>query len=259
MGKRLLSRRHLLIAGGGALATGAALLKWPLIRDPLSCQPLLNAGELFNMRAQRIALHGRPLAPQYRVDQISANHPTTGGFGALYVEPDPLYDQMAADRFSTWRLKVDGLIRRPLTLSLDHLRQMPSRTQITMHSCDEGWSAIGQWTGVPLAWLLAYAEVMPQARYVVFHCMDKIAGQQVYGSLDMLDAVHPQTIVAHNFNGTALPVRHGAPLRLRMELQIGYKQLKHIDRISIVNSLSSFGKGGGGLFEDYGYQWYAGL
>jgi DMSO/TMAO reductase YedYZ molybdopterin-dependent catalytic subunit len=199
------------------------------------------------------------LAREFTLDQLSPIHPTNGGFGALYVAPDPAYDRMVAERFVNWRLSIDGLVRRTMKLSLEDIRRMPVRSQITMHSCDEGWSAIGQWTGVPLAWLLAQVEPTAGARFVVFHCMDTIAGQKVYGSLDMLDAVHPQTILAHGFNGGPLPVGHGAPLRLRMELQIGYKQLKHIDRISVVSSLASLGKGRGGLFEDYGYQWYAGL
>ena len=255
-----ISRRGLLLAAAGVTASGIVFWKWrPRLGDTHTYQPLLDIGENFNMHAQRLALMRRPLAREYRTDQISPNHPSTGGYGAIYVEPDPAYDRMVAEGFSTWRLQVDGLVRKPISVSLAEIRRMPRRSQITMHSCDEGWSAIGQWTGVPLSWLLGTVEPMPQARYVVFHCMDKIAGQNVYGSLDWLDAMHPQTILAHGFNGGPLPPQHGAPLRLRMELQIGYKQLKHIDRISVVNSLDKFGKGRGGLFEDYGYQWYAGL
>jgi len=256
--KPIISRRHLLIAGA-ATATGAAALKWKRLTEPDISQPLLDLGERLNMSAQRLALRDRPLAHEYRLDQLSIDHPSNGGFGARYVDPDPGYDRMAAERFRSWRLRIDGLVRRPIAASLEDLRRMPARTQITMHSCDEGWSAIGQWTGVPMAWLLERLELMPRARFVVFYCMDRITGQQVYGSLDLLDAFHPQTILAHGFNGQALPVRHGAPLRLRMELQIGYKQLKHIDRISVVDSLAAIGAGRGGLFEDNGYQWYAGL
>jgi len=137
---------------------------------------------------------------------------------------------------------------------------MPTQSQITMHSCDEGWSAIGEWTGVPLRFLLDHVGLQRGAQYLVFHCMDKIAGEHVFGSFDVLDAVHPQTILAHTMNGQPLPTRHGAPLRLRMELQIGYKQYKHIDQITAVRNLEAVGNGGvGGLWEEHGAQWYAGL
>jgi DMSO/TMAO reductase YedYZ molybdopterin-dependent catalytic subunit len=255
----LTTRRGFLIAAAGVTAGTVAIAGRKVLAGGQLVQPALDFGERFNMMAQRLALRTRPLAREFRVDQISPHHPANGGFGALYVDPDPDYDRMVARRFADWRLEVTGLVRRPLRASLDDLRQMPSRTQITMHSCDEGWSAIGQWTGVPLAWLLRAVDPLPAARFVVFNCMDKIGRQAVYGSIDWLDAMHPQTILAYHMNGEPLPVRHGAPLRLRMELQIGYKQLKHINKISLVDTLAGFGKGRGGLFEDYGYQWYAGL
>ena len=137
---------------------------------------------------------------------------------------------------------------------------MPQRTQITLHSCDMGWSAIGQWSGVPLRWLLEHVGIRDRGRYVAFFCLDRlVGGGHIYSSIDRLDAFHPQTILAHQMNGQALPKRHGAPLRLRTELQIGYKQSKHIDRVVVVESLSGLGKGFGGTYEDLGYQWYAGM
>jgi DMSO/TMAO reductase YedYZ molybdopterin-dependent catalytic subunit len=166
-------------------------------------------------------------------------------------------------QFSSWRLTVDGLVRRPLSLSLDEIKALPARTQITQHNCDEGWSAIGQWTGVPLGHLLQTAELAPEARYIVFHCLDeleRLPGRLgfYYESLDLFDAFHPQTILAYGMNGGPLPVAHGAPLRLRVERQIGYKHAKYVTRVEAVARLDHLGRGQGGFWEDRGYQWYAG-
>jgi DMSO/TMAO reductase YedYZ molybdopterin-dependent catalytic subunit len=256
--KQLLTRRKLLLAGGGLAVTGLIAKNRGQLASAAGYQPLLDVGDGLGRRIQRLAMWGRPLAPEYRLDQISPNHPSTGGFGARYIDPDPAYDRMVAERFRNWRLKIEGLVKTPLEVSLDEVRQMPVRTQITMHSCDAGWSAIGQWSGVPLGWLLAHVGLMPRARYVVFHAMDKIGGQHLFDSIDLFDAFHPQTILAHRFNGAPLPVGHGAPLRLRLELQIGYKNLKHIERITVVDSLEKIAAGRGGFYQSYGYQWYAG-
>jgi DMSO/TMAO reductase YedYZ molybdopterin-dependent catalytic subunit len=256
--KRLLTRRKLLLAGGGLAVAGLAVKNWGQLASAAGYQPLLDVGDGLGRRIQRLAMWDRPLAPEYRPDQISPNHPSTGGFGARYIDPDPAYDRMVAEGFRNWRLKITGLVKTPLDVSLEEIRQMPARTQITMHSCDAGWSAIGQWSGVPLGWLLAHVGLMPQARYIVFHAMDKIAGQHLFDSIDLFDAFHPQTILAHRFNGAPLPVGHGAPLRLRVELQIGYKNLKHIERITVVDSLEKIAAGRGGFYQSYGYQWYAG-
>jgi DMSO/TMAO reductase YedYZ molybdopterin-dependent catalytic subunit len=256
--KRLLTRRKLLLAGGGLAVAGLVAKNRGQLANAAGYQPLLDVGDGLGRRIQRLAMWGRPLAPEYRLDQISLNHPSTGGFGARYIDPDPAYDRMVAERFRNWRLKIAGLVKTPLDFSLEEIRQMPVRTQITMHSCDAGWSAIGQWSGVPLGWLLAHVGLMPRARYIVFHAMDKIAGQHLFDSMDLFDAFHPQTILAHRFNGAPLPVGHGAPLRLRLELQIGYKNLKHIERITVVDSLEKIAAGRGGFYQSYGYQWYAG-
>jgi DMSO/TMAO reductase YedYZ molybdopterin-dependent catalytic subunit len=210
------------------------------------------------MHAQRLALHNRPLVREYSRSQITVNHPSTGGIGASYVDPSPAYDAMTARGFADWRLQVGGLVERPVSLSLPQLRSLPARSQITLHGCDEGWSAIAEWTGVQLSRILSLTGVRPEARYVVFRCLDTIGKEQVWGSIDLLDAVHPQTILAYAINGQLLPVRHGAPLRLRIELQIGYKNLKHLSSILLVDSLAGIDGGRGGLFEKYGYQWYAG-
>lgn len=255
---RIITRRGLIGAAG--LVAGAGLIGFnrKALATAEGYDPLLRVGESFSMHAQRLAMHDRPLAREYRRDQLSANHPSNGGIGASYVDPNPAYHQLALGGFRDWRLAVHGLVRNPLSLSLSQIVSMPSRTQITMHSCDEGWSAIGEWTGVQLGRVLQLAAPMPTARYVVFRCLDSIAKEQVWGSIDMLDAVHPQTLLAYRMNGQPLPIGHGAPLRLRIELQIGYKNLKHLSAIELVESLDQIDGGKGGLFEKYGYQWYAG-
>ena len=179
------------------------------------------------------------------------------------------YSQHVAEGFENWRLLVDGLVARPLSLSLSEIRRLPSRTQITRHDCVEGWSAIGQWTGVQLGMLLNAAGVLPGARYAVFYCADNLEGEpskggvqspgQYYESIDLTDAGHPQTLIAYNMNGHPLDVSHGAPLRLRVERQLGYKQAKYVRRISLVSSLEGISGGRGGYWEDRGYEWYAGI
>jgi DMSO/TMAO reductase YedYZ molybdopterin-dependent catalytic subunit len=156
-----------------------------------------------------------------------------------------------------------------LSLSVADLRRLPRRTQITRHDCVEGWSAIGMWTGVPLSLLLKAAAMKPNARYAVFHCADNLTGEpskggeqspgQYYESIDLTDAFHPQTILAYALNGKPLDVPHGAPLRLRVERQLGYKQAKYIERIEITDNFARIAGGRGGYWEDRGYEWYAGI
>jgi DMSO/TMAO reductase YedYZ molybdopterin-dependent catalytic subunit len=256
--KRLLTRRALLATVGAVTATSLLATHWSKLSEDSSYQPILDIGDVIGRRLQRLALRRRSLAPEYRLDQISLNHPVNGGFGAKYIDPDPAYDRMVAQQFRDWRLKLRGLLEKPSDFSLADIRAMPARTQITMHSCDAGWSAIGQWTGVPLGWMLQQVGISSRARYVVFHAMDRIAGQHIFDSIDLFDAFHPQTILAHRFNGEPLPVGHGAPLRLRLELQIGYKNVKHLEQIEVVDSLEKIAGGRGGYFQTYGYQWYAG-
>jgi len=170
------------------------------------------------------------------------------------------YGGHVASHFADWRLTVDGLVARPLSLSLDQIRRAPHRTQITRHDCVEGWSAIGQWTGIPLGLLLKQAGIRQDAKYVVFHCADFSGGSRYYESIDLIDAFHPQTILAWGMNGETLSVGHGAPLRLRVERQLGYKQAKYVMRVEAVPTLANIYGGKGGYWEDaVGYQWYAGI
>ena len=252
---RIVSRRRLLTTG--AAAAGSTLLAGcDRVFESLPTRPLLDFGQLLSLRAQRLLLAGQPLVREFTLADLSPDFPSNGtampnSFG---------YFDLMISEFAAWRLKVDGLVRNQLSFSLDELKQMPSRTQITQHSCDEGWTAIGQWTGVQLAHLLQRAELAPNARYVVFHCIDEMEPEAFYyESIDLFDAFHPQTILAYGMNGKALPIRHGAPLRLRVERQIGYKNAKYVTRIEAVERIDNLGRGKGGYWEDRGYQWYAGL
>jgi DMSO/TMAO reductase YedYZ molybdopterin-dependent catalytic subunit len=150
-------------------------------------------------------------------------------------------------------------VEHPLVFTLAELRALPQRTQITRHDCVEGWSAIGEWTGPQLGLLLEAAGVLPAARFILFRCADELNGAPYSESIDLEDARHPQTIVAHLLNGEPLPVKNGAPLRMRIERQLGYKHAKYLTGIEAVASLDGIGGGQGGYWEDRGYQWYAGI
>lgn len=177
---------------------------------------------------------------------------------------DEAYKALLANSFDDWRLEVTGLVEKPLSISLAQLQAMPSRTQITRHDCVEGWSCIAKWTGTPLSLVLDQAVVKPQARYVIFDCMDTIEKGLMgnilyYGTIDLFDARHPQTILAYGMNGGPLPVENGAPLRVRVERQLGYKQPKYVNRITLVDDFTKVGWGKGGYWEDRGYDWYGGI
>ena len=173
------------------------------------------------------------------------------------------YQALAKNGFADWQLGVGGLVEKPTALSLAQLRAMQRRTQITRHDCVEGWSAIGKWTGVPLSHVLALVKPQPNARYVVFHCADAMGGsltpEYYYESIDMDDAMHPQTILAYGLNDKDLPIPNGAPIRLRVERQLGYKHAKYLMRIELVETFANIAGGKGGYWEDNGYQWYAGI
>lgn len=173
---------------------------------------------------------------------------------------DADYQALAASAWADWRLTVSGAVERPLSLSLANLMAMPSRTQVTRHDCVEGWSCIAEWTGVPLSRVLGEARLRPEARFVVFRSMDTIERSlsgpvRYWESLDLRDALHPQTILAYGMNGGALPVRNGAPLRLRVERQLGYKMAKYLRAIEVVPAI----EGAGSYWAERGYDWYAGI
>jgi DMSO/TMAO reductase YedYZ molybdopterin-dependent catalytic subunit len=249
---RLITRRAVI---AGAAAGAAGLIGIDALRGKLPDRAL-SVSQTLTIRTQRVLLRRRPLVREFSRADISAVFPTNGTTRPIGDE----YGLLASSGFRDWALRVEGLVRTPLSLSLAQLRSLAARTQITMHNCDEGWNAIAQWTGVPLGEVLKLATPEARANYVVFHCMDKREdGQYYYESIDLFDAFHPQTILAYGINGRPLAVAYGAPLRLRVETQIGYKNAKYIDRIELVDRLDGFGKGRGGWWEDAdGAVWYAG-
>jgi DMSO/TMAO reductase YedYZ molybdopterin-dependent catalytic subunit len=210
--------------------------------------------------AQHLFAGPHALAPEYSKADIA---PTFRANGTL--DPGtPDYQAHLAGGFRTWRVTVGGLVEQPLSLSMDQIKALPSRTQITRHDCVEGWSCIGEWTGTPLSLVLAAAKPKPQARYVVFYCADPMTVEGdpshfYYESLSLAEAGHPQTLLAYRLNGKPLDVAHGAPVRIRAERQLGYKQPKYVERIVLVDDLASIGGGKGGYWEDQGYTWYGGI
>jgi DMSO/TMAO reductase YedYZ molybdopterin-dependent catalytic subunit len=221
-----------------------------------AARKILFAGEDMQRGLQRALMDRGALAPEFRPDQRSPIFRANG----TYDPGTPEYKALAANRFADWRLAVGGLVERPLTLSLADLRALPNRSQITRHDCVEGWSAIGQWTGPMLGNVLKAAGLRQAARYIVFTCADLYGGAPYYESIDLVDAFHPQTILAWAMNGRPLDVPHGAPCRLRVERQLGYKHAKYLMRIDAVASLAGIGLGKGGYWEDrVDYDWYAGI
>ncbi len=218
---------------------------------------VLGRAEGLTRRIQRAVTPRRAMAQEFSESERSPVFPSNG----TTKPEDPAYQALAVAQFADWRLEVGGLVERPSRFSLADLRALPARTQITRHDCVEGWSAIAKWTGVPLRAVLDRVRLSPRARYVVFHCADAMddAGTTYYESLDLEDAFHPQTILAYELNDRTLPVEHGAPIRLRVERQLGYKMAKYVMRIEAVESFAAIGDGHGGYWEDQGYEWYAGI
>ncbi len=253
------SRRGLIAVGGGLLLAGCDKLA---TNDKLKA--VAQSAEGATLRWQRLV--GRNgLAQEFSAADISPVFKVNGTHEPMEAE----YQAHKAANFADWKLAITGLVNTPMTLSMDQIRAMPARTQITRHDCVEGWSAIGQWTGVPLGLLLKAANMKTNARYAVFRCADNYGGELskggaqstsiYYESVDLVDAFHPQTILAHSMNGAPLSVGHGAPLRMRIERQLGYKQAKYVTGIDVVASLDGYGSGKGGYWEDRGYEWYAGI
>jgi DMSO/TMAO reductase YedYZ molybdopterin-dependent catalytic subunit len=257
-----LHRRGLLKAA--AAIGGLALSGCDRVASEPRLRSVLDAATSLTYRVQRLLIGADRLAREYSEADISSAFRANGSTNPQ----DKEYLKLVDNHFADWRLKVHGLVDRQLSLSLDELRALPARTQITRHDCVEGWSCIGKWTGAPLAEILSRAGVRPEARLVVFHCADTLddGGDSTdpetiryYESIDLIDAAHPQTILAYDMNGKALTVPHGAPLRLRLERQLGYKQAKYIMRIELARSVADLHGGRGGYWEDRGYQWYAGI
>ncbi len=254
-----ITRRRLLIgsvAGFGAIG----LTGCDAVTQNTNVENVLEMAERLTMGGQRLLVPRDKLAREFSEADIS---PTFKPNGSTAPDSED-YARMTASGFADWRLKIDGLVERPVELSLADLKRLPSRTQITRHDCVEGWSAIGKWIGTPLGPLLQGVRLKPGARYAVFHCADELEprldGSGTYcESIDLIDAFHPQTILAYAMNGKDLEVAHGAPLRLRVERHLGYKHAKYLMRIEIKDSLAGLWGGKGGFWEDRGYEWYAGI
>ena len=251
---RLFTRREMIVAGltglGGALLASSC----SSVDDvPPTYGNVLRACDNLTYSAHRAILPADSLAREYTLADISS-FPATGT-----VDPgDPKHPktsepfrQLRAGNFADYKLSVEGAVARPGTFSLAELKSFPSRTQITKHVCEEGWSAIAQWTGVPLSRVLDAAGLLPSARFVTFYSYDDWAD-----SIDMLDALHPQTILAYSMNGRDLPLQHGAPLRVRVERQLGYKSLKYLQRIVATEKLDDGGDKGN---PKQGWAWYVGI
>lgn len=266
-------RRFLLLMG--VLGLGGAAAGCDQVAASSGGQSALGFGNWLTYRAQRL-LFGDSLAQEYPESAISAHFRPNGT-----TDPtDPDYRALAKNNFADWRLKVNGLVDHPLSLSLADIQAFPARTQITRHDCVEGWSCIGKWTGTQLSHILDKAGVKKEARFVLFHCADsmdmnslnstnatdaaKAAAESAanssryYETIDFVDAWHPQTILAYSMNDAPLTIPFGAPLRLRVERQLGYKMPKYLMRIELIRDFSSFRGGHGGYWEDQGYDWFAG-
>jgi DMSO/TMAO reductase YedYZ molybdopterin-dependent catalytic subunit len=254
--KLILPRRKFL-TGAALGGSGLLLAGCDALTENQSFRSVLRTGEVLNKGAQRLISDRAALAPEFSASDMSPKFKANGSISG----GTPDYAAHVADKFASWQLRIDGLVRNSLSLSLAQLMAMPSREQITRHDCVEGWSAIGKWRGTPLGMLLKQAQLSTKARYVVFHCADQWGpGVPYYESVDLIDAFHPQTILAWSMNGGALPVQHGAPLRLRVERQLGYKHAKYVMRVEATDNLKKFYGGNGGYWEDaHDYDWYAGI
>lgn len=247
----MIGRRGVLAGGAGLLVSACDRLNEnPLVRG------LLHEAADLHRPAQRLITPHDALAREFSEREMSPSFRANGN-----VAPsDPAYFAHFDNGFAQWALRVDGLVRQPLALPLAALKAMPQRSQITRHDCVEGWSAIGKWQGPQLGAVLALAGLLPNAKYAVFHCADAFGTTPYYESIDLIDAFHPQTILAWRMNEAPLPLAHGAPIRLRAEKHLGYKHAKYVMRIELVASLAGLYGGCGGYWEDQsGYQWYAGI
>ncbi len=250
---KIVSRRGLIsglaaAAGASGLALAARLAsRYGLI--PPDSGGIYGIGETLTYASQRLLMSHHSLAREFDRRHISKVCPVNGP-----PPEDEIYQRHLAGGFAEWRLRVDGLVARPSTFSLAALKRFPPRTQITLQVCEEGWSFIAEWTGVPLSYVLNLVGVRPQAKYVVFFPFDSF-----WDSLDMEEAWHPQTLLAYGMNGQDLAAGHGAPVRLKVPRQLGYKNVKYLASITVTDTLKHIGKGLGSSAPEVGYAWYAGI
>ncbi|MGB2621823.1 MAG: molybdopterin-dependent oxidoreductase [Candidatus Acidiferrum sp.] len=249
-----LSRRKLITAGLTATAGVAGLGVAARLAQKYGLVPPDHGG-----------IYGLGETLTYASQRLITRHSLAREFPRSYISKPPFaneipplndaFKRLQAGGFANWRLTVDGLVDRPASFSLAQLKSYPSRSQITGLSCEEGWTYIAEWIGVPLSHVLDLAGVQPHARYVVYFSIDP----DWWESIDMADALHPQTFLAYGMNGGELPVGNGGPLRLRLPRQLGYKSVKFITRLTVTDNLKKFGKGLGSAAPEGGYAWYAGI
>ena len=248
------SRRKLILSGLAATAGGLGLGVAARIANKYGLIPpdhggIFGLGETLTYASQRL-LTRHSLAREFSRSQISKVP-----FPNEIAPPSEEFNRLQAGRFAEWRVTVDGLVDRPAVFSIDQLKSHPVRSHITQLACEEGWSYIAEWTGVPLSHVLELVGIQPQARYVVYFSIEP----DWWESIDMADALHPQTFLAYGLNGNELPVGNGGPLRLRLPRQLGYKNVKFITHLKVTDSLKGVGKGLGSASAEAGYAWYAGI
>jgi len=252
------SRRNLLkrlfVGASAVLLSGCTKLS-----DTTWFPNVLGLGEKITQKVQRLIIPRKAMAQEFADSDVSPEFRSNG----TAMPDNPAYIAMAKNRFADYRLEVGGLVERPMSFSLADIRALPFRTQTTRHDCVEGWSAIGKWKGARLSAVLEAVHLKPNACYVVFHCADPMeedGSSPYYESIDLEDAFHPQTILAYELNGSTLTIPNGAPLRLRLERQLGYKMAKYVMRLEIVEDITKVAGGKGGYWEDReNYEWYAGI
>ena len=247
--RKLIKTGLVAAAGASGLGVAAALAsRYGLI--PPNHRGIFGPSETLTYAAQRVLIPRHSLAREFNRSEISNFAPVVG-------EPpeDETYQRLLAGGFAEWRLTVDGLVARPCSFSLEELKRFPCSSQVTNHVCEQGWSFIAEWIGVPISFILNVVGTLPPAKYVVAFPYDDGAWE----SIDMVDAWHPQTLLAYGMNGPELPIRHGAPVRLKMPRQLGYKSVKYLHRITVTETVKNIGKGVGGANVENGYSWYAGI
>lgn len=247
----LITRRRAIVAGLASVG-GLLLTRYPKDLPP-TYGSVLRMSDNLTYAAHRALLPGQSLVKEYNLHDLTS-FPATGTTdpaASLKGELGDEYRRLLNSGFADWRLSVEGRVATPRTFSLADMKRLQTRTQITRHTCEEGWTAIGQWTGVPLSFVLDAAGMLPDARFVVFHSYDDWVD-----CIDLLDALHPQTILAYGMNGRDLPIQHGAPVRLRVERQMGYKSMKYVRRIVVADQFDDGGMKGN---IQNGWAWYTGI
>jgi DMSO/TMAO reductase YedYZ molybdopterin-dependent catalytic subunit len=248
------SRRKWLRTAAATAAGASGLTVAVKIADrygliPPDCGGIWGPGVTLTYATQRMLMSGHSMALEFNRSEISKVAPISG----RQPKTDE-YQRLKKNGFKEWRLTIDGLVARPSSFSLEEIKRMPARSQITHQACEEGWSFIAEWTGVPLSYMLNLVGISPKANYVAYFAYD-----EAWDSVDMLDALHPQTLLAYGMNREDLPADHGAPIRVRVPRQLGQKSKKYLWKMTAVDSLKNVGDGRGAIDASEGYTWYMGI